>query len=310
MKKYLKYFTGLMVILMIFTACASSKKASQVADSAGNSKAEYSVADKADASANSGIGASLNNSTSNNIQLSNRKIIQNATMEIQTLEFDKSSNDLINKINAIGGYVESSNASGKRVDNDLNTQNRYASISARIPVKSFDAFLKDMDSIGTVVNQNINTNDITSQYFDTEARLKSLTIQQERLLELLKKSGELKDILEIEKELERVRYEIETLTGTLNKWNNLIEYSTININLYEVQKYKKASPLSLKDKAYYAFVSSVENVIYLFKLIIIFIISSIPYLIVLIPILFVIKFFYRKKSFKFKNPLKKDKKDN
>ncbi|GAA0719081.1 hypothetical protein GCM10008905_06670 [Clostridium malenominatum] len=308
MKKYFKYFTGLMVALMIFTACGSSKKASHVADSSTENKAEYSIADKGGTT--SGIGPPLDTSTSNNIQLSNRKIIQNATVEIQTLEFDKSSNDLINKIKAIGGYVENSNVSGKRVDNDTNIQNRHANISARIPAKNFEAFLKDMESIGSVVNQNINSNDITSQYFDTEARLKSLTIQQERLLELLKKSGELKDILEIEKELERVRYEIETLTGTLKKWNNLIDYTTININLYEVQKYKKANPLSLKDKAYYAFVSSIENVIYLFKLIILFIISSIPYLVVLIPILFVIKYFYKNKNLKVKNLLKKDEKDN
>ncbi|MEW9095807.1 MAG: DUF4349 domain-containing protein [Clostridiaceae bacterium] len=307
MKKSIKYLVGLLVILFIFTSCGSSKKShDEYSSSVKNEQTEIYSPEEKDSSISM---EKTKKDSSSTTELVDRKTIQNATIEIQTLNFDNSTLELSNKVKSFGGYIENSNITGKRIDNDPSMGSRYAEVSIRIPVKKFDEFIKDLQSLGNITNQHINTTDITSQYFDTEARLKSLKIQEERLLELLKKSGELKDILEIEKELERVRYEIETLTGTLKKWNNLIEYSTLDINLYEVQKYKKANPLSLKDKAYYGFISSVENVIYLLKLFIIFIISSIPYLIAILPFIFIFKYLGKNKKLNFKNLFKRNKKD-
>ncbi|MBU5483885.1 DUF4349 domain-containing protein [Clostridium sp. MSJ-11] len=307
MKKSIKYLVGLLVILFIFTSCGSSKKShDEYSSSVKNAETEiYNLKDN-----DSSISTeNTKKDSSPAAEIADRKIIQNANIEIQTLNFDNSTLELSKKVESFGGYIENSNITGKRIDNDPSIENRFAEVSIRIPVKKFNEFIKDLQNLGNITNQHINTTDITSQYFDTEARLKSLKIQQERLLELLKKSGELKDMLEIERELERVGYEIETLTGTLKKWNNLIEYSTLNINLYEVQKYKKANPLSLKDKAYYGFISSVENVVYLVKLLIIFIISSIPYLITILPFILIFKYFSKNKKLNLKNLFKRNKKD-
>ncbi|WP_315115956.1 DUF4349 domain-containing protein [uncultured Clostridium sp.] len=307
MKKFINYLVGLLVILFIFTSCSSSKKSHDGYSSPSeNATPQAYNFDKKESSISM---EKAKKDSSLSTELVDRKNIQNATIEIQTLDFDGSTTDLSNKVKSFGGYIESSNISGKRIDNEPSAENRFAEISIRIPVEKFDEFIKDLRNLGNITNQSINIKDITHEYFDTEARVKSLKIQQERLLELLKKSGELKDMLEIEKELERVGYEIETLTGTLKKWNNLIEYSTLNINLYEVQKYKKVATLSLKDKAYYGFISSLENVGYLIKLFIIFIISSIPYLITILPFILIFRYFNKNKNFSFKNLFKRNKKD-
>ena len=78
-----------------------------------------------------------------------------------------------------------------------------------------------------------------------EARLKSLKLQEERLLTILSKAELLQDIIELERELSNVRYEIENYTGTLKKWDNLIEYSKVTIDVYEVHEIKEEEPIPI-----------------------------------------------------------------
>ena len=109
----------------------------------------------------------------------------------------------------------------------------------RIPRKSFDQFISGLGDVGSVINQQITGEDITGQYLDVEARLKSLKLQEERLLTILSKAELLQDIIELERELSNVRYEIEHYTGTLKKWDNLIDYSKVTIDVYEVHEIKE-----------------------------------------------------------------------
>lgn len=77
---------------------------------------------------------------------------------------------------------------------------------------------------------------VTDEYYDIEARLKSLRTQEERLLALLEQSGSLEDIVQLEQALSDVTYEIEKLTGTLRNYDSLIEYMTVTIDLREVTR--------------------------------------------------------------------------
>jgi hypothetical protein len=125
--------------------------------------------------------------------------------------------------------------------------------------------------------------DITGRYFDTEARVKSLKVQEDRLLTILAKAEILQDIIELERELSRVRYEIEDLTGSLKKWDNMVEYSRIIIDVYEVQELKKEEPLPITwgEKILNGFKKSCEQLWKLFENLIVFIVSAIPYLAIL-----------------------------
>ena len=113
-----------------------------------------------------------------------------------------------------------------------------------------------------------------------EARLKSLKLQEERLLTILSKAELLQDIIELERELSNVRYEIENYTGTLKKWDNLIEYSKVTIDVYEVHEIKEEEPIpiTLPERIINGFRRSCRSLGMFLEDLMIFTVSAVPYL--------------------------------
>ncbi|WP_051541872.1 DUF4349 domain-containing protein [Clostridium lundense] len=313
MKKYFSYiFLALIICSLLFASCGS-KESKLSPNSVPNIKRGSAIVEKSNTNLNIGSKESSQKQsekkeeTKNTSNPSGRKIIQRGSIQLQALDFDKTIKEIISKVNSIGGYVESSNINGNKIEDENSSENRTASLTLRIPEKKLEEFMSSVGTLGNVLNKSLTGEDITDQYFDNEAHLKALKIQEDRLLELLKKSGELKDILEIEKELTRVRYEVENLTGSLKKFDSLIQYSTINIKLQEVEKFQKANPVSLNDKIYKSFKDSIENIISILKWLLITVVSLIPYLIIIVPITFITKYILRKKHIQVKNPFKRNK---
>jgi hypothetical protein len=92
-----------------------------------------------------------------------------------------------------------------------------------------------------IKNKNINTQDVTEQYYDLTARLETNLAVENRYKELLNKAQNIKDVLEIEKSIAEIRGEIESQQGRLNRMKNQIAFSTLNINLYQDKSIKEAS---------------------------------------------------------------------
>lgn len=209
----------------------------------------------------------------------NRKLIKNVEIHMETTKFDASISKIEASTGKFGGYVEGSSVSGVSAQ-EASGATRSASYTIRIPANRLDDYLKEAGTIGNIISKQIMTEDVTSQYFDTEARLKSLKMQEERLLELLKQTGSLKDVLEIEKELAAVRYEIEGLTTTLKKYDSLVDYSTIRIELIEVQSLtQNASTLGERIGA--AFKKSVTSISNGAQGLLVFLIGNSPVLLLL-----------------------------
>ena len=277
-------------LIMTMTSCSSSKV------NMNNSKADSSTSeDKRDESGAEDFGTT-NNSSSNPSIENNQKIIKRASVTVETTNFDESIEKINNEITKLGGYLESSSTEGFSITN--RNRNRRSDITIRIPSKSFETFMNGLHHIGYVPHQDISTENVTSQYMDTEARLKSLKVQEERLLDLLKQGKELKDILEIESQLSNVRYQIESYTGNLKHWDNLVNYSTITLYVQEVDEIliEASKPKTLGEKIIVGFERSVENIIEFSKGMIIFVVSCIPYLIILIPVILIIRYIFKKKN--------------
>lgn len=164
-----------------------------------------------------------------------QKIIFTGQIEFETLDFEKTTSELSQYIISVGGYQQSSSINGGRIGY---TGLRSAQYVFRIPKTKYNQAFVDMKKFGTVVFEQSSGEDKTDRYFDTEARLKSLQVQHERLLALLQKADKMEDILKIEKELQTTLYEIENYTGTLKKWDSLVEYSTLSVNVREVAEIK------------------------------------------------------------------------
>ncbi|MBU3192084.1 DUF4349 domain-containing protein [Clostridium bowmanii] len=305
MKRKFKSIAAILMLIIIIIGVTVAGCGAKKSTSSPESKASMDVSKGDSGFGNSGAATSnetakTKTDSKNNINASLQgqgKIIRNGIIQMETLNFDVAVKKILNKTSSMGAYVQSSNVSGTSIEAKLSEQSRRGTFILRIPKTKFDSFILDIGSLGSITSKQISTEDVTSAYFDTQAHLKSLTIQEERLIELLKKTGELKDIIVLEKELTSVRYEIESLTGNLKKWDNLIDFCTLNIEIAEVHKIKE-NPVSFIDKIANGFVSSVKSLVDFSKEFVVVLSILIPYLVVLSIILLIGIYIYkhRKKS--------------
>lgn len=231
-----------------------------------------------------------------------RKIIQNADIYMETLEFDTVLDELQKMVSELGGYIESSEVSGRPIYNSEYSR-RSAWYTLRIPVKYFNGFVNDMQDVGNVISKRLSGTDITASYFDTEARLESLTIQEDRLLAILEKAEKLEDVIELERELANVRYEIESLTGTLRRWDNLVDYATVNLSIDEVRELKEVEPEpeTWGQRIANEFKSSINRLVRGSKNFVVGLVGAIPFIIVFAVVALMIVLPVRAISLKRKN---------
>lgn len=172
-----------------------------------------------------------------------RKIIKTVNISAETEEFDKFVSNIEAKVNSLGGYIESSNISGKSIYS--NKEKRNANITARIPAKRLDEFVTLIDSNSNVTNKSQSAEDVTLSYSDTKEHLNSLRTEQQRLDQLLLQADDIETIIAIESRLTDIRYEIESYASRLKTMDNQVDYSTVYLNVSEVVEYTEPEPEKL-----------------------------------------------------------------
>jgi len=175
--------------------------------------------------------------------LANRKLIRNATVQLEIITFD----DAVQKITALAneerGYVATT-SSEKQANGKLRGQ-----VVVKILPENLDHFLQKLRGIGELKNQTLGTEEVTKAYLDTDARLKNARVMEQRLIDMLKtKTGKVSDLLQVEKELGRVREEIEKMQGELKYWDSQVQFATVTISLSEKDMEEPAAFL-LKERA-------------------------------------------------------------
>lgn len=237
-------------------------------------------------------------SNSNGTQKSNkylRKVILSGNLGIETTKFDAAIKEITEMTSSFGGFMASSNVTGVKADNGNYLENREANFVIRIPSSKFDAFVLNAGNLGVIVTKTSSGEDITAQYYDSTARLNSQKIKEARLLDILKKTKTLSDVLALETELENTRYQIENLTGTLKMWDDLVQFSTININLKEVTVKKPLvkKPVTLSDRIHSGFKNSINSLADTLKTLLVDLIAFLPYAAILIILMGIGYFIYR-----------------
>jgi cell division septum initiation protein DivIVA len=162
---------------------------------------------------------------------SSRKIIYNASLTLESKDYDATLSALNDAVKAAGGYIESSDESAYTGDT------RYCSITCRIPADAYTDFLTAAAGTGSLTNKSQSAQDVTSEYVDIAARIQALETQRDRLLELEKQAGDLSDLLQIEDSLSNVQYELENYQSQQKIFDDQIEYSTVCIDVREVSTY-------------------------------------------------------------------------
>lgn len=160
------------------------------------------------------------------------KLIRRAYLQIQTETFDQAVEALEKMVQECGGYFQNASVEGGSLRNQ--SASRWGNYTIRLPQEQFDTFLGRTGELGYVTSQSESSENVSQQYYDTEARLKAQRTKQERLLSLLEKADSMETIVALEDALSEVEYEIESLSTSLNEYDSLISYSTIELTLDEV----------------------------------------------------------------------------
>lgn len=156
-----------------------------------------------------------------------RYIIQNAYLNLEIHNIDETVTKLYELVDLVNGYVAS------REIYSISEERRAGRVTVRIPAEHFNPLLEEIKELGKVKNDHIDTDDVTMDYIDLEARIANLTTQEKRLRELLEKAESIEDILQVERELGRVRGDLEAMTGNFKYLQERVRYSTIEIRMEE-----------------------------------------------------------------------------
>ena len=157
-----------------------------------------------------------------------RKLIRTAQVYLEVVKFE----DAVARIAAFAqedrGLIATS-SSEKLANGKL-----QGTVVAKVIPENLDRFLQKLRTLGELKNQTLGSDDVTKNYFDTDSRLRNSKRMEERLLDMLgKTAGKVGDLLQVEKELGRVRQEIEQMQGELKYWDALVSYATVTISLAE-----------------------------------------------------------------------------
>jgi|GEM_PF-1458749 len=161
-------------------------------------------------------------------EVAQRKIIRNGEVEFEVRAFDDAYQTVATVVGEEGGFV-SSTSSDKLANGKIR-----GTIVVRVPPERLDRLLLKLRALGELKSQQISANDVTKQYTDLESELRALRAMEERLINLIKGGkGEVKDIIEAEKQLGTYRVRIEKIEGEIRYYNNLVGMATLTITAYE-----------------------------------------------------------------------------
>lgn len=158
------------------------------------------------------------------------KRIYTATLEMETTAFDEAAKQLAALVERSGGWFASSSV------NNRGSGYRYGGYVIRVPAARFDEFCAQAGALCHLTYQESSTEDVSEYYYDTAGRLKTQQTKLERLQILLAKAENMEDIITVESAISDTEAAIEALSGELQHYDALVDYSTVSINLNEVYK--------------------------------------------------------------------------
>ncbi|SDZ32331.1 Putative zinc-finger [Proteiniborus ethanoligenes] len=158
-----------------------------------------------------------------------RKSIKEAYLCIETEELDLASKDIADHVEENGGYVEAFKTETNKAHTSTNSKNYL--IKIRIPADKFEETLDFLRTLGNILDEESMLSDVTDQYYRIETKLRNLNEQEVLLREILDRAESITDILLVEDEIEKLKQEISTELGAIEKIENAITLPTINAKL-------------------------------------------------------------------------------
>jgi hypothetical protein len=248
MKKFMKISTAIFVaaILLSFVACASGGSGGSASDEAAVTTSEQPASAEDDAAYESANDGELTTEESAapesaagaagsgaGIPDTNRKITFSASFGIDTKRYDEDYAKINKLVSDADGYIASEESHADTYES-VGNSGRSSYFSVRIPVGGYNSFLDNLAKIGQISNKNKTSEDLTSEYFDTEARIEMLEIRRDRLVGYIKSATKADDIVAFERDLSDVLLELDQYEGNKRRLDQLVDYATVEITLSEL----------------------------------------------------------------------------
>jgi len=183
------------------------------------------------------------------------RIIRTATLQLVPKDFDAARAAVDRIVANAGGYL------GRVVVSGARPTGRALAATVNVPAARLDEAVSALRALGDVVQESQNATDVSEQLVDLEARLANSRNTERRMNELLRtRTGKLSEVLEAEREVARVREEIERLDAQRRNLDDRVTYSAITVQFDEPQKSSMhLGPLPLSTRIRNAFVDGVRG---------------------------------------------------
>ena len=172
-----------------------------------------------------------------------KKIIKTASLTLEVPDFKKYSEQVYRTVRQLGGYIA-------QEDQSLSEEKNETVITIKVPVVQFETMMNELPATGTkLIERKINTDDVSSKIVDTKSRLQAKKEMRLKYLEFLRQSKNMKEVLEVQKEVNDIQEEIEAASGQGNYLSHQAALSTINLTFFQVMATHK--PDAVHDPSFF-----------------------------------------------------------
>ena len=148
-----------------------------------------------------------------------RKLIRTGHIKVEVESLSDTRDSVYSWAGRFGGFIFSSSESATKL-----------SMTVRVPAENFDRAMEEAKGMGKIKSKEVNSEDVTDQFYDLQSRLDTKKILLERYQSYLSKSSTVTDLLSIEAKINEVTSDIEAMQGQMNRLSSRIDFSTINID--------------------------------------------------------------------------------
>lgn len=158
-------------------------------------------------------------------QAAERLIIKNGQMILEVQTTDAAINAAVDLTVALGGYIIGQE---QHIDGQ---GNRFATLQVAVPVAQFEAALRALRDLGTILSESASGEDVTDEYVDLNARLENLRVTQTRLRSFLDQATTVEEALNVNAELSKIEEELNVIQGRMNYLGDRAAFSTISLEI-------------------------------------------------------------------------------
>ena len=258
MKK--RVFIVIICIILLSSGCSSRNQSMNPSNEAGGYPSEAMAGDEEKAYGSADYSEDYSDIQENEIEApasteedsksepeigdsNEQKLVYTCDMTIETLEYEQTMKSIKESVKKYSGITEKET----QTDDDnywydegrKKTTTRRSYLVIRIPAANYDSFLEELNGSGKIVSKDLSVDNITKHYTEVKTTIKSLQIQEKRLLDMMEKAKTVEDMITVESRLTEVQDQLAQYKNTLSSMDTDVKYSTVNLTINEVVQYEE-----------------------------------------------------------------------